>query len=118
MKTKQILEAMLETIVEKGWVQDTLYEEALNGGERIVTGVCLEGACNLTYDRLHVPGRDWYEKQKLPVGRILVKAIDDLFPGRMDHVNPWAHVINFNDDEATTKEDVILILKHAIDACN
>jgi len=133
----QIIRDMREWLDAHEWAQGELYTHQLNeDGMRIfgITGGCLDGAVNIVLSR----GRTrWDAKEpyalRKQVGDVLLPVITSLFP---DRVHPallgflpvsvpeialiddtkWPGIIAFNDNPQTTKEDVLLVLKHAAGA--
>lgn len=111
MEAKEILEKALEFFEDHEWIQGSaiLFDDGWRSNivkprpDFEITGACLEGACHLAargkqYDALDILGA----------------AIDELHPGFFgEYGSPFVHI--FNDDPATTREDAMLALKHAIE---
>lgn len=138
MKTEEVIAAMREWLDEHEWVQNMLYFYD-NPGD-IPSAACLRGACDLATDQGRVWAHGQREPLQDQVAEILLPVIEELFPGRavprkvMQYDDapgpwgipllkgswvenpcpkPWDKVIGFNDNPETTREDVLLVLKHA-----
>ena len=117
------LERALEIFQEKEWIRGNLYQYSRMhlgemrtfrtnawfdrlGLEEDISGVCAEGACILaaTYTRASFFS---------PLFGLLSMAAMDVFP---DLIKEPTGVHDINDDPRFTKEDMILIFKHAIES--
>ena len=113
METREMLEAMLATLQEKDWIQGDSYFPEVPAGSLpdplVVTGVCLEGAWGLNYSGQGACLDEWQEARIA-----LCKVIRELYPGRLlfpGNTSPFY----FNDHKDTTREDVLLVVKTAIE---
>ena len=115
MEIKEILEKALEFYDDHDWIQGQSFSRAYSGditrGD-IITGACLEGSC-LYVQGVRNEDSIVAECMGLDVLAVLRDAAYDLFPERFP-VNLPAAVHKFNDHELTTREDALLVIKHAI----
>ena len=114
-EVKETLEQALAFYDDHDWIQGQSFSHVYSGPSRgdVITGACLEGSC------FYVTGiRDENsiaaDYAGLDVLAVLRDAAYDLFPERFPLGLPAA-VHQFNDHELTTREDAILVLKHAIE---
>lgn len=114
MEVKEILQKALEFYEDHDWIQDQLFSRAHSGPAKgyVITGACLEGSC------LYAQGLR--SELGLPAGylgldalAVLRDAAYELFPERFPVGLPAA-AYKFNDHELTTREDALLVIKHAI----
>ena len=106
-----IITQMREYIEQHGWHRGDLFEGVFSD-----SAACLKGAwytaCN------SIPGA--YFTKRETTGNLLTAAIRELHPDwtcgccpGKDPWDPWHIVVKFNDDEHTTQEDIMQVLKHA-----
>lgn len=114
MEVKEILEKALAFYDDHDWIQGQSFSHAYFGPREgmIVTGACLEGACQAIDQPFGILGMH-VAPVILDAYVILREAAFELFPERFPFNLPAA-VHHFNDHELTTREDAILVLKHAI----
>ena len=109
MNVREILEKALEFYDDHDWIQGQSFRHEYFGpyeGE-IITGACLEGS--LMTATGHKVAYPWtYDAFKL-----LSEAAYELFPERFPFGLPGA-VHRFNDHELTTREDALMVIKHAL----
>lgn len=115
---REQLEAMLDVLDEKDWIQGDLFEgpHGLRGDQQSipledVTGVCLAGAHKYAVlTGMIATDSGWWQ-----VSDIILDAARDLFPDVW--TGCWgAPTIPFlNDQKGMTVEDIRLILKTAIE---
>lgn len=112
MGVREHLEIMLDVLDGKEWIQDDLYETADGRrGDHLdipledVTGVCLAGAYQYGVLTGTMTAADWEG-----VSRAVLAAVNTLFPERGGRTIP-----SFNDHPDTTREDIYLALKTAIE---
>jgi hypothetical protein len=107
MEPSEILEGMIEILQEKDWIQKKMYLAS----EGLIKAVCIEGACNLTLrdDCLQAMSVNDFFTMKDSVSKAVLRVVADLFPERKGPA-----MFDFNDHPATTKEDVLLVLKTAL----
>jgi hypothetical protein len=114
METREILEGMLDFFREREWIQGCLYSyggppEEFYG----VQGACLEGACNLVMSQREYVDHDSHVISKAEIDRVIIRTAAELFPGKKSGHPIFMHQVN--DHPAMTREDIFLILKHAIE---
>lgn len=114
MEIKEILEKALEFYDDHDWIQgqsfSRAYSDDITRGD-IITGACLEGSC-LYVQGVRNEDSIVAECMGLDVLAVLRDAAYDLFPERFPV--PLAAVHKFNDHELTTREDALLVVKHAL----
>lgn len=115
MDVAEILDKMIERLQDKGWVKGVIWEEEFLPDGIIFTGysvlrsvkgrACLQGTAELcSTGSLGV---------RSAVADRLAAAITALFPERVSRGPHWTAVVDFNDHDDTTYEDVLLVVKHA-----
>lgn len=110
---REILVKALEFYDDHGWIQGQSFRHEYLGPYRgeIITGACLEGSCRIAagsaQELVPPPGT-------CDAFRALATAAYELFPERFPFARPGA-VHRFNDHELTTREDALLVLKHALE---
>jgi len=115
MDVAEILDKMIERLQDKGWVKGVIWEEQFLPDGIIFSGysvlrsvkgrACLQGTaelCGVGSLALHSAVADR-----------LAAAITVLFPERLSRGPHWTAVVDFNDHDSTTFEDVMLVVKHA-----
>lgn len=95
MQPSEILQQMQDVIAERGWRQGHLQRHDQ-------VEVCIGRSF------YEVTRESLYSDDALALGRYIVAAI-----GGADEANPWKTVIRFNDNAATSYEDMQLVLKQA-----
>lgn len=111
MTEVEILDAMIERLQDKGWVQGVLWEEYLlpsDSSFRVKGKACLQGTAELC-------SAGSLSLRSL-IADYLAAAIAALFPERREGEAHWDTVVKFNDHEDTTFEDVMLVVKTAREA--
>lgn len=113
MEARDVLDQMIHRFETKGWIQHASwtfeYDFDLNRLEP--AKACLQGACDAVTDQVDTIGAMLRDQVSL----LLWTAITELFPDRVTSTG-WTAVIDFNDDDDTTFEDVMLVVKHAREA--
>ena len=119
MTEAEILDAMTARLQDKGWIQgviweeiflpDLLYWDGYSALRSIKGKACLQGTAELC--ALTQPPR--ITATLSAVADRLAAVITELFPDRKEGAGHWDTVVKFNDDEDTTFEDVMLVVKHA-----
>lgn len=114
---REILEGMLDVLHEKEWIKGSMYRTSDGHDYETVSpppdvqGVCLEGACILSLDRLGASIVTWRQAKDMANTAIL-RAASASSPGKLDD---WMlAMFQFNDRAETTREDVILAVKTAL----
>jgi len=104
---REILEKALEFYDDHDWIQGQSFRHEYFGP---ITGACLEGSCRqATGETGQLTVYPWTHD----AFKLLSQAAYELFPERFPFGAPGP-VHKFNDHELTTREDAILVLKHAI----
>lgn len=123
MDVAEILDKMIARLQDKGWVKGVIWEEQfipgdvfeinglMSGSLRSIKGkACLHG----TFELCGIGSLDLHSA----VADRLAAAITALFPGRVSRGPHWTAVVDFNDHDDTTFEDVMLVVKHARESCD
>lgn len=117
MRELGILTGMRDFFEDHDWIQGWQYA---SGDLRLddpppgeITGACLSGAYRIALNefcplRLDEAARYWNS-----VGKSLADAVPEGFATHSAH---WTRAIRYNDDPGTSREDVILLIKKAIEA--
>jgi len=114
MEVAEILDKMTGRLQDRGWVKGVIWEEQYLLADgfllRTVKGkACLQGTAELCSSGsldLHSAVADR-----------LAATITELFPERARSDLHWSTVVDFNDHDDTTFEDVMLVVKHARESC-
>lgn len=114
---REQLEAMLDVLDEKEWIQGVLFEgEDGKRGDEIdvplerVTGVCLAGAHKYAVMTGAITTNAWWQ-----VSDIILDVARDLFPDVWTGCWSPPTIPFLNDHTGMTVEDIRLILKTAIE---
>jgi hypothetical protein len=115
MEVIEVLEGMLDVLHDKDWIQGQLYAGP-EGDDP--TGVCLEGACNIVLwsalRRSAIRDGARFGQLRKDAGELVIEAAREVFGE--EKVPGWVSIMfQFNDLETTTREDVILAVKTAIE---
>lgn len=115
MTEVEILDAMIERLQDKGWVQGVLWEEYLLPSDssfplKSVKGkACLQGTAELCGMERPLGITETLSA----VADRLAAAITELFPERKEGLGHWDTIVKFNDHPDTTFEDVMMVVKTA-----
>ena len=114
MEVKEILEKALAFYDDHDWIQGQSFTHSYFSPDEgmLVKGACLEGVCRVIVQPFCTLGLS-VAPEVIDARSALSAAAFELFPERFP-LGRLAAVHNFNDHELTTREDAILVLKHAI----
>jgi len=114
-EVREILQKALKFYDDHDWIQGQSFSRVYRGpyeGE-IITGGCLEGSCMAATGNTVIYSNMVIYSWTYDAFKALAEAAYELFPERFPLALPGA-VHKFNDHELTTREDALLVLKHAI----
>lgn len=109
MEIKEVLEKALAFYDDHDWIQGQSFSRSKSD---VITGACLEGSC-LYAQGVRFENNLLADYLGLDALAVLRDAAYELFPERFPVGLPAA-VHKFNDHELTTREDALLVIKHAI----
>lgn len=98
-----IITRMREYLEEHGWYQGDLYEDYYSPSP-----VCLQGAFYRTN-----PDNRWVDVASRKIAGAIRELYPDFTPPSFRGFGDWNLIVSFNDDEHTTFEDIMRVLKHA-----